>query len=253
MAKSLRPFFTYYGGKWRLSAKYPTPSHDVIFEPFAGSAGYSLRYPDRAVILNDLDPVIAATWDYLINAPESEIEALPTYDGTWETVNDLGVPQEAKYLIGWWFNKGTIGPGTRPSRWVRDAGENTGENYWGEGVKARIVRQQEYIRHWKVQCGDYGDLPDIEATWMIDPPYQKAGVHYKKDSTSLNFADLGDWCWGRDGQVLVAENVGADWLPFASFADVKATHGQGRTGVSKEALWIKPAPLAPITIKKVAS
>jgi hypothetical protein len=48
----LRPFFGYYGGKWRDAVKhYPPPEHTRIVEPFAASAGYSLRYPDRKVIL----------------------------------------------------------------------------------------------------------------------------------------------------------------------------------------------------------
>ena len=40
----LRPFFCYYGGKWRAAPKYPPPEHDTIVEPFAGAAGYATRY-----------------------------------------------------------------------------------------------------------------------------------------------------------------------------------------------------------------
>jgi hypothetical protein len=33
----LRPFFGFYGGKWRDALKhYPPPEHDTIIEPFAG-------------------------------------------------------------------------------------------------------------------------------------------------------------------------------------------------------------------------
>ena len=35
----LRPFFGYYGGKWRDAVKhYPEPAFETIIEPFAGSA-----------------------------------------------------------------------------------------------------------------------------------------------------------------------------------------------------------------------
>ena len=51
---SLRPFWAYYGGKWRAAPRYPRPMHDTIIEPFAGAAGYSLRYPDRNVVLVEL-------------------------------------------------------------------------------------------------------------------------------------------------------------------------------------------------------
>ena len=50
----LKPFFSYFGGKWRTAKHYPGPSRDLIIEPFAGSAGYSVRHPHKAVILNDL-------------------------------------------------------------------------------------------------------------------------------------------------------------------------------------------------------
>src|SRR3990167_8941757 len=52
---SLRPFWTYYGGKWKVGPRYPVPLHDTIIEPFAGAAGYSLRYFDRKIILIEKD------------------------------------------------------------------------------------------------------------------------------------------------------------------------------------------------------
>jgi site-specific DNA-adenine methylase len=35
---NLRPFFTFYGGKWRAAPFYDAPTHGHIVEPFAGSA-----------------------------------------------------------------------------------------------------------------------------------------------------------------------------------------------------------------------
>jgi hypothetical protein len=53
----VRPFFGYYGGKWRDSVKhYPKPQFETIIEPFAGSAGYSLRYASHNVRLYEIDP-----------------------------------------------------------------------------------------------------------------------------------------------------------------------------------------------------
>jgi hypothetical protein len=49
----LYPFFTFFGGKWRSYLKYPPPIYDNLFEPFAGSAGYSLRYYNKKVMLVD--------------------------------------------------------------------------------------------------------------------------------------------------------------------------------------------------------
>lgn len=232
----LRPFFTFFGGKYRAAKRYPAPAHDTIVEPFAGAAGYSLRYFDRDVHINDADPVIAGTWEYLTKVSPGEVLRLPLWDGSWETTEDLNLPQEARWLVGWWLNKGTTAPGKRPSAWVRNTPvDRIGENYWGPGVRARIARQVESIRHWTVTHGSYEDLPDREATWFIDPPYEIAGSYKYRD---IDFPSLGDWCRTRSGQVMVCENVGAEWLPFTPFLDIKGTAGHKRTGVSKEALWM---------------
>lgn len=44
----LRPFFTYFGAKWRAAPHYPPPTHPTVIEPFAGAAGYALRHHTRA-------------------------------------------------------------------------------------------------------------------------------------------------------------------------------------------------------------
>lgn len=77
MASALRPFFTFYGAKWRSAPHYPTPTHGTIIEPFAGSAGYAVRWADRRVVLVDADPVIAGLWTYLTRVSAAEIRSLP--------------------------------------------------------------------------------------------------------------------------------------------------------------------------------
>jgi site-specific DNA-adenine methylase len=42
----MRPFFRYFGTKWRLAQKQPK-ARGTVREPFAGSAGYSV-YPQVA-------------------------------------------------------------------------------------------------------------------------------------------------------------------------------------------------------------
>lgn len=232
---TLKPFFTYFGGKWRAAPHYPEPQHPTIIEPFAGAAGYSLRYPDRNVILNDLDPKVAGTWDYIIHAPESEIRALPLYDGTWETVQDLHIPQEARWLIGWWLNKGSAQPCNKPSTWMRGGTRPT--SYWGAEIRERIASQQAHVRHWRITMTDYGQMPPVEGTWFVDPPYAKAGKPYRQNSMSINFSHLGSWARSRPGQVIVCENSGAQWMPFRFLRNTKASPGHGRAGTSREVIW----------------
>jgi site-specific DNA-adenine methylase len=61
----------YYGGKWRAALRYPIPRSTVV-EPFAGAAGYSLRWAQQGfrfdVHLYDLDERVAALWRYLVDS-----------------------------------------------------------------------------------------------------------------------------------------------------------------------------------------
>lgn len=235
MTQTLKPFFTYYGGKWRVAPKYPEPTHIRIFEPFAGSAGYSLRHPERQIWLNDADPIVAGTWEYLIGVSEAEILALPDL-GEGDSVDDFGLRQEARWLVGWWLNKGSATPKRKPSTFMLK--HAAGAPYWGESIRRRIAGQLEAIRHWTVTNYDYEELPNWEATWFVDPPYVGAGHHYRHGSKGLDFPRLGRWCQGRDGQVLVCEADDADWLPFKPLVEIDGTEGKQKAKRARmEVLW----------------
>lgn len=140
---NLWPFFCFYGGKWRVSPHYDPPAHAEIIEPFAGSAGYSMRHPERAVSLYDADPLIVGLWQYLIGVSEDEIRALPL---TVDHVDDLAVAEEARWLIGFWLNKGMTAPCKTPSKWMRDGWRPNSQ--WGDAIRERIASQLHAIRHW---------------------------------------------------------------------------------------------------------
>ncbi len=239
----LRPFFGFFGGKWRNALKhYPAPTFPTIVEPFAGSAGYALRYPERKVILCEADPVLAGLWAYLIRVRKSEILAIPNLRHD-QTIDDLRVCQEAKWLVGFWLNRGVERPRRTPSKWMRD-GIRPG-SFWGERVRQTIAAQVGAIRHWRVYNCDYSACPiSRAATWFIDPPYQVAGRHYCYGSNQIDYRELAGWCRARHGQVIVCENEGAIWLPFRALADVRTTRTDAR---SKEVLWIHNAPSARAT------
>lgn len=231
----LRPFFGYYGGKWRDALKhYPAPAIGTIVEPFAGSAGYSLRYADRKVILCEIDPILCAVWWYLIRVKPKEILAIPDLDPMTGSVDDLAISQEARWLVGFWVNRGTSRPRKSPSRWMRD-GIRPG-SFWGPSVRKKIASQVEAIRHWQVLNCSYIECPTPrEATWFVDPPYETAGRHYRFGSEQIDYGALAGWCRSRPGQIIVCENEGASWLPFKDLADVKTTRADRR---SKEVIWL---------------
>ena len=229
----LRPFFGFYGGKWRDAAKYyPSPDHGLIVEPFAGSAGYALRYAHKRVVLCEVDPIIAGVWEYLVEVSPREILAIPDVPAGG-TVDDLGLTQEAAWLIGFWVNRGVSRPRKRPSKWMRD--RISPGSFWGNRVRQTISSQVERIRHWKIYNCSWNECPVTgSATWFVDPPYQKTGRHYVYGSEEIDFKDLGKWCRTRKGQVIVCENHGAGWIPFRRLADVKTTRAGKR---SVEAIW----------------
>jgi hypothetical protein len=244
----VRLFFTYLGGKYRIANLYPPPRHEVIVEPFAGSAGYSVRHGARNVVLVERDAVVAETWRYLIGAQPEEIRALPLIGQGWATTDDLGhLPAGARHLIGFWLSKATTAPRKSPSRWALTRPDCS---YWGPAVRERIARQVDEIRQWRVIEGDYRSAPDVPACWFIDPPYQLRGHQYRHGPADMDYAALADWCRSRRGQVTVCEAPGASWLPFVPLAEIKGQRRQVGEAVwcyEPSAATSAPTPAPPMT------
>ena len=76
-------------------------------------------------------------------------------------------------------------------------------------------------------------MPNENATWFIDPPYEFGGEHYKNGTKDIDFAILGDWCKSRNGQTIVCENMKANWLPFKPMVKIQ---GACQT-FTTEAIW----------------
>lgn len=231
---TLRPFFSFFGSKWRIAPKYPTPMHDIIIEPFAGSAGYSLRHPYLQVRLYESDPTIASLWQYLIEVKESEILSLPM--DISKGVDSLNICKDAKILIGFWLNKGVSHPCKTPSAWMRKP--EYARQFWGEIIRHRIASQLARIRHWKVFNLSYEHAPNCSSvTWFIDPPYSgDAGRAYRHNVIDYN--SLSAWCRSREGQIIVCENAGAEWLPFIPLMRAKAMSKVNGRNHSMEAIWM---------------
>lgn len=110
-------------------------------------------------------------------------------------------------------------------------------SFWGAETRDRIAAQVEQIRHWRVIHGDYTASPDVKATWFVDCPYADKGSHYRCKFSGHD--ELGSWCRNRQGQVIVCEQDGADWLPFRTFdAGMKSMRG-----ASHEVIWTRDCGL----------
>lgn len=235
----LRPFWRYYGAKFRLAPHYPKPMHSTIVEPFAGAAGYSLRYHDRHIVLVEKNPVIAELWRFLIGTTPEEVRRIPYV----EHVDDLPgwVPAGARSLVGFAMNAATTMPRKQLSVGRRKSasgfyGSKRKYEGWSDAHKESVAAQIVLIKHWKIIEGDYVDAPNIKASWFVDPPYQVAGKYYPFKVS--NYQDLAKWCLSLRGQTIVCENEGADWLPFAPFMATQSGNKPGGTP-NREAIWYK--------------
>jgi site-specific DNA-adenine methylase len=176
--------FSYYGSKTKIIKKYPKPEKNLIIEPFAGSARYAIEYYYKDVILIDKYDKVCGVWEYLISATREEIlklpEVLPSQEiSSVEGFNNLC--QEAKWLLGFCCNRGSVSPKNYAGKfcsWDKD--------------KIRIAGLVDKIKHWKVFNCDYRYVSNHDATWFVDPPYQKMGFLYKENK--IDYKDLSMWC-----------------------------------------------------------
>jgi hypothetical protein len=195
-----------------------------VIEPFAGAAGYSVYWEPKEVTLIEQNPAVYGVWDYLRRVSPSEVMRLPS---NISHVDELSprVCQEAKWLIGFWFDvRGQTKPLESRSTVARTPIHAA--RSWSDTVKRRIASQVDRIRHWEIIHGNYQDAPDVKAHWHIDPPYNNAAG----DLYTLHKIDhqaLAQWCLSRCGWRQVCENDGAAWLGFKPFSILQTSRGKG--------------------------
>jgi hypothetical protein len=168
---------------------------------------YTVIIGKKQIILIDKYKVIVDLWKWLITAKESDILNLPQLK-QGDNLKNFNLSNESRLLMGFWVGRGQSSPGYTATKWWNS-------EYWNK-IKIRTAENLQKIRHWKIFYNEYENIPNKEATWFIDPPYQFGGERYGESNRNLNFESLGKWCQSRLGQVIVCENTKADWLPFKS-------------------------------------
>lgn len=294
--------FSYYGSKSKIIHLYPPPMFDTVVEPFAGSARYALRYPDRKVILNDLDPTIYGIWKWLVEeATVERVMAWPELKVGERLDQCDNLTAEERNLLGFTVQFGVYTPRitvsgesakrnemktvkdrvlqhlscaelTKPERdlygfAVGEARQQPQLTMTARGarstlpkdhpkynaspagiyaLKPRLAKTINKIKHWKVRNVPYYDLPNVRATYYVDPPYcGPAGRYYKYNQ--IDYEHLAEWCRTRNGQVIVCEGAGAEWLPFRPLGTTaQGTHRSLRaekwwSNYRKATLWEKLA------------
>ena len=214
--------WSYYGSKSKLVKHYPTPKHGLIIEPFAGSARYALKYWEREVLLYDKYEVIVKLWKWLQQCSPNDILKLPSLKIGQDT-REMNLTEMEILFLGFFAGGG----GASPQYSVSKFGEQNSKSF-----QKKIASNLHKIKHWTIVQGSFDEIPNQDATWYIDPPYQFGGEHYKHSNKKIDFAYLAEWCKSRQGQTIVCENTKADWLPFKSiiqFAGLQKT--------TTEAIW----------------
>ena len=210
--------FSYYGSKSKIAKLYPLPKYDLIIEPFAGAAWYSILHRDRNILLNEKYETIYNIWNWLINEAEPELILNNSDFYAGQDISQIDLSKPHKDLIGFCINRGSANPKNIVQKWSCQV---KSKPFWASTTNYQLKRIAKFlleVKHWKVQFGNYINLPDIEATWFIDPPYQFGGEHYIVND--INYLELAEWCKTRKGQVIVCENTKADWLPFKTLIEI---------------------------------
>lgn len=224
--------WSYYGSKCKIAKHYPKPQENLIIEPFAGAAWYSVHHRTNSVWVNEKNKTIADIWKWIINHATADdiLQSTDFYHG--DDIRDLSVLKEHRDLLGFIINRGSVAPRNIVQKW---SCQSKSRPQWASSVSFQLHRIASYleeIRHWKPICGDYRDLPNVKATWFIDPPYQHGGELYIEHQ--IDYKKLAEWCKERKGQVIVCENSKANWLPFEPF--IKTTGQRKKTA---EVIWEK--------------
>ncbi len=176
---SIGPFFKWFGSKWQSAKHYPKPLNTgIIFEPFAGSAGYACNYFWRDVVIYDIDICINKLWKWLIeDASEKDILSIPVDLELNTDIRDFKLSFGQKLLLKNWQRTNNVGDCWTISPWCNKPGQ------WTESTRYRISQQIGEIKHWKFKPIDYL----TSGTYFIDPPYE---FNYDYNCRYFNYHDL---------------------------------------------------------------
>lgn len=231
---------SYYGGKSKIAHLYPAPQHNLVVEPFAGSAAYAWHHRRdvdgnlREVWLNDLDPRTFSIWKFLTDPAASDIVELYVPDTVekGQKVSDF-IPAELPGLQE--ICRAEANQGTQGAKGVHDQITSMGAKCWK--VKRKLLEVIPEVAHWKVTNEDYRNLANIRGTWFVDPPYNNnAGNRYR--TGGIDYEHLGWWCLNRKGQVIVCEGEEADWLPFQPFDHPRVQiRSRYQKSAAREVMW----------------
>lgn len=213
--------WNYFGAKTRVVRLYPPPLPGLpVIEPFCGAAAYSLYHDWPDVLLNDISPAVVGAWHYLQAVTPERMGEVFNED-RWPAGSNLraaGLSQAERDLMRWQSQFGAVAPShAHRSKWATSRRRL-------DALRRKWHRYRQTITGWTVTRGTYAEMPDIRATWFVDPPYQYARCKYPYDCVT-DYGRLAEWCRSRKGRVIVCGGLGDGWLPFERLGVTRACNG----------------------------
>lgn len=248
-----RSAYSYYGSKSRIIHHYPPPDlqYPLIIEPFAGAGAYCMRWagltkhigmtwPIGQCWLNDLDPKTYAIWKFLTNphATYCVDGYVPQTIRAGQKVSELlpsSVVEEYPGLL--YLLQAEANQGTQGARGVHDQVTKFGEITWPRLKNKLLIWVLPTVKDFKITNLDYRSIPNQPATWFIDPPYNNEAGRRYRTGVGIDYDELAVWCKSRQGQVIVAENAGAKWLPFEELTARAGIKSRYQRSTAHEMLW----------------
>ncbi len=175
--------------------------------------------------------VIIKIWKWLQQCSPKDILSLPQ-PKQGQTLDDFTFDNEAaKLFMGFVVHYGAFSPGKKPCAMKLNPGSHSRGNFMNHTIQ-RVSKNLHRIKHWEIVHGCYQDIPNQEATWFVDPPYEFGGHKYIHSNKEINYPELREWIMQRQGQVIVCENTKATWMDFKP---IKKHRGSSKT--TTEAIW----------------
>jgi site-specific DNA-adenine methylase len=220
--------FPYAGQKRSFIHRYPVPHHNLLIEPFCGSACYALEHWDRDVWINDRNVRIIAIWQWLKQAKAQDLLSLPQPKHGDDLRNCRYLAQPERDFISLLCQQASAVPNNHVYY-----SEDLGPECFRRRINYAVERLYR-IQHWRITCLDYEmmQMPSQEATWFVDPPYLELSGKYPEHDIEYSYLAL--WCLQLKGQVIVCEGSKARWLDFQPLHPHRTSHQRGPTN---ESVW----------------
>ncbi len=198
----MRPMWRYPGGKRKLVRSIwdcvrRLHPNGIYCEPFAGGAAVALEYarwcPGDRIILNDIDPGIAAIWNAVISHPDEFNAAIMAFVPSVEAYREIkmflangdsgkgGVETAlAKIAIHQisYSGKGEASSGFSPlGGYSGKSGERI-DAYWNRSALCSKVDRLHNLLAGRTEChaADFEQfLRRPDCLFYLDPPYYEAG------------------------------------------------------------------------------